>query len=61
MSEQNSRSDLLRSGTVVSVMTLLSRVLGMVRDMVVASYFGSGPAADAFFIAFKIRNQNLQN
>lgn len=56
MSEQNSRSGLLRSGAVVSVMTLLSRVLGMVRDIVVASYFGSGPAADAFFIAFKIPN-----
>ena len=49
-------SSLLRSSAVVSVMTLLSRVLGMVRDMVVASYFGSGSAADAFFVAFKIPN-----
>ncbi|WP_071873206.1 murein biosynthesis integral membrane protein MurJ [Atopomonas hussainii] len=47
---------LLRSSAVVSVMTLLSRVLGMVRDMVVAAYFGSGSAADAFFVAFKIPN-----
>ena len=47
---------LLRSGMVVSIMTLLSRVLGMVRDVVVASYFGSKSEADAFFIAFKIPN-----
>ena len=49
-------SSLLRSSAVVSVMTLLSRILGMVRDMVVASYFGSGASADAFFVAFKIPN-----
>ena len=49
-------SGLLRSSAVVSAMTMLSRVLGMVRDMVVASYFGSSAAADAFFIAFKIPN-----
>lgn len=49
-------SSLLRSSAVVSVMTLLSRVLGMVRDMVLANYFGSGSAADAFFVAFKIPN-----
>ena len=47
---------LLRSGMVVSIMTMLSRVLGMVRDVVVAAYFGSKSEADAFFIAFKIPN-----
>lgn len=56
MSDKTGKSGLLRSSAVVSVMTLLSRVLGMVRDMVVANYFGSGAAADAFFIAFKIPN-----
>jgi putative peptidoglycan lipid II flippase len=49
-------SGLLRSSAVVSAMTMLSRILGMVRDIVVAGYFGSSPAADAFFIAFKIPN-----
>lgn len=49
-------SSLLRSSGVVSAMTLISRVLGMVRDMVVASYFGSSASADAFFVAFKIPN-----
>lgn len=47
---------LLRSSMVVSVMTLLSRVLGMVRDIIIARYFGSNSAADAFFVAFKIPN-----
>ncbi|AQZ94779.1 murein biosynthesis integral membrane protein MurJ [Halopseudomonas phragmitis] len=47
---------LLRSGLVVSFMTMLSRVLGLVRDVVVANYFGSKSEADAFFIAFKIPN-----
>ncbi|MFO7530539.1 MAG: murein biosynthesis integral membrane protein MurJ [Marinobacter sp.] len=47
---------LLRSSGVVGVMTMLSRVLGLVRDMVIARYFGAGAGADAFFVAFKIPN-----
>ncbi len=35
---------------------MLSRVLGLVRDMVIARYFGAGAGADAFFVAFKIPN-----
>ncbi|WP_434456887.1 murein biosynthesis integral membrane protein MurJ [Stutzerimonas urumqiensis] len=56
MAKESAKAGLLRSSAVVSLMTLLSRVLGMVRDMVVASHFGSSAAADAFFIAFKIPN-----
>ncbi|MGB0732613.1 MAG: murein biosynthesis integral membrane protein MurJ [Pontibacterium sp.] len=37
-------------------MTMLSRILGLVRDVVVASYFGASANADAFFVAFKIPN-----
>ena len=47
---------LLRSSLVVGVMTMLSRVLGLVRDVVIAVYFGSQAEADAFFVAFKIPN-----
>jgi len=36
--------------------TLLSRLLGFVRDMVVARAFGAGPVTDAFFVAFRIPN-----
>lgn len=47
---------LLRSSGLVGIMTLMSRVLGLVRDMVIARYFGAGAGADAFFVAFKIPN-----
>jgi len=36
--------------------TLLSRILGFVRDLVLAHVFGAGAATDAFFVAFKIPN-----
>lgn len=36
--------------------TFLSRILGLVRDMVIARFFGTGMAADAFFVAFRIPN-----
>lgn len=47
---------LLKSGLIVSVMTLVSRVLGLVRDVVVAKLMGDGAAADVFFFANKIPN-----
>ncbi|MEW6443386.1 MAG: murein biosynthesis integral membrane protein MurJ [bacterium] len=47
---------LARSAGVVAFFTLLSRILGLARDMVVAYAFGSGPQADAFFVAFRIPN-----
>ncbi len=50
------KGGLLRSSGVVGIMTLLSRVLGLVRDVTVASIFGAGGQADAFFVAFKIPN-----
>ena len=37
-------------------MTLLSRVLGFVRDAIIARAFGAGAATDAFFVAFKLPN-----
>lgn len=50
------KSKLLRSGLTVSVMTMLSRVLGLVRDIVFANIIGAQAGADAFFLAFKIPN-----
>ena len=47
---------MLQSTAVVSGMTLLSRVLGLVRDVVYARFFGAGLLMDAFFVAFKIPN-----
>ncbi len=45
-----------RAGLLVSAMTLISRVLGQIREIVFAAVFGDGDAADAFFVAFKIPN-----
>lgn len=47
---------LLKSTSVVSGMTLVSRVLGLARDMVFSRLFGASPVMDAFFVAFKIPN-----
>ena len=48
--------NLLKALATVSGMTLVSRVLGFVRDTVIARAFGAGVATDAFFVAFKIPN-----
>ncbi|SFX54918.1 murein biosynthesis integral membrane protein MurJ [Marinospirillum alkaliphilum] len=50
------RRGLLGSGLIVSAMTFISRILGLARDIVIASLVGAGGAADAFFVAFKIPN-----
>jgi putative peptidoglycan lipid II flippase len=47
---------LLRSTATVAAMTMLSRVMGLLRDMVMARIFGSSVATDAFLVAFKIPN-----
>ena len=47
---------LLKSTASVGAMTLISRILGFVRDMVIARTFGASTGADAFFVAFKIPN-----
>jgi len=47
---------LLKSTTVVGGMTLISRVLGFIRDMVAAHFFGASSGYDAFIIASKIPN-----
>ena len=50
------KGNLGRAAGVVSFFTLLSRILGLVRDMVIASFFGATISADAFVVAFKIPN-----
>lgn len=47
---------LLRSSAVVGAMTMLSRILGLARDVILATVVGASANADAFFIAFKIPN-----
>jgi putative peptidoglycan lipid II flippase len=47
---------LLKSTASVGIATILSRILGFVRDVVLARMFGASGATDAFFLAFKIPN-----
>ncbi len=47
---------IIKAAATVGGMTMISRVLGFVRDMVIARYFGASMGADAFFVAFKIPN-----
>jgi putative peptidoglycan lipid II flippase len=47
---------IIKAAATVGGMTMISRILGFVRDMVIARYFGASMGADAFFVAFKIPN-----
>lgn len=53
---QNHSQTIVRGTGVVSSLTLVSRVLGFVRDILVARLFGASYIADAFFVAFRIPN-----
>lgn len=48
--------NLLKSLAAVSSITMISRMLGFIRDTILARIFGAGVATDAFFIAFKLPN-----
>ena len=48
--------NIIKSTGTFSVFILLSRILGYIRDFFIAIYLGSGPIADAFFVAFRIPN-----
>ena len=47
---------LFKSTILVAAMTFLSRILGLVRDIIFATFFGADGGTDAFFVAFKIPN-----
>jgi putative peptidoglycan lipid II flippase len=47
---------LLKAVSTIGGFTMLSRIFGFLRDILVARYLGAGMAADAFFVAFKIPN-----
>ncbi len=48
--------NLIKSTGTFSIFVIISRVLGYLRDVLIAIYLGSGPIADAFFVAFRIPN-----
>ena len=47
---------LLRSSAIIGGFTMISRVLGLMRDMLLAARLGAGPVADAFFVALQFPN-----
>ncbi|MDO5531388.1 murein biosynthesis integral membrane protein MurJ [Sutterella sp.] len=47
---------LLKSAATISGLTLLSRVTGVIRDMLIARYFGATAETDAFYVAFRLPN-----
>ena len=47
---------LYRAFATVGAMTIWSRILGFIRDVLIAAVLGAGPVADAFFVAFRVPN-----
>ena len=50
------RVSLFKSASLVSLLTLASRITGLVRQLLIAAMFGAGPLTDAFNVAFRIPN-----
>lgn len=51
---QHENRSLVKAAGVIGIATFSSRILGFIRDMVLARLFGATPAADAFYVAFRI-------
>ena len=47
---------LISGALTVGVWTLLSRILGFARDILIAAWLGTGPVAEAFLVAFALPN-----
>lgn len=56
MSEEFGSKQIIRGTAITSLLTIVSRILGFFRDLIVATIFGAGPLADAYFVAFRIPN-----
>jgi putative peptidoglycan lipid II flippase len=54
--EKSAGADIAKQGGVVASMTMLSRISGLVRDVVFSYVFGASQLADMFFVAFRIPN-----
>ena len=47
---------LIKSAATISGLTLMSRITGVIRDMLIARYFGASAETDAFYVAFRLPN-----
>ena len=52
----NEERNIIQAAGQIGFFTLLSRVTGLIRDIVIGGLFGAGLATDAFFVAFRIPN-----
>ena len=52
----SNQTSFLKSGITITAMTFFSRILGLIRDVIIARLFGASAGSDVFFIAFKIPN-----
>ena len=50
------KKHIARAAGLMSIATFISRVLGFVKDMILARFFGATGIADTFFVAFRIPN-----
>ena len=51
-----STGNLIKFTSIVAASTFLSRIMGFIRDMIIAGYFGATGSLDGFFVAFRIPN-----
>jgi putative peptidoglycan lipid II flippase len=54
--QRSENTRVVRAAGAVGIATMISRIFGFIRDMVVAGFFGAGLTTDAFFVAFRIPN-----
>ncbi|NTU42848.1 MAG: murein biosynthesis integral membrane protein MurJ, partial [Nitrospirales bacterium] len=52
----SAKGRIARAAGLMSIATFTSRILGYVRDMIIAGFFGASGAADVFYVAFRIPN-----
>ncbi|MDA3898262.1 MAG: murein biosynthesis integral membrane protein MurJ [Desulfobacteraceae bacterium] len=52
----NEKKQFTKAAGIIGIFTLASRILGFIRDMVIAWFFGAGLLSDAFFVAFRLPN-----
>jgi putative peptidoglycan lipid II flippase len=56
MERGDEKKNITRAAGLMSIATLISRILGYVKDMILAGFFGATGIADTFFVAFRIPN-----
>ncbi|MBL7197500.1 MAG: murein biosynthesis integral membrane protein MurJ, partial [Candidatus Omnitrophica bacterium] len=54
--EMSTNKSITKAASIISLGTILSRILGFIRDITIANFFGTSYLAEAFFVAFRIPN-----